>query len=146
MSNTRDKKTYNNNQHNPKDLEKDFDGEFKRKRHMTMAAGKLGFKNGSINNTKPKFGKKGMDMEPPSRTGGCGSIKCTATGTKVFKFYHVTKHRNKDKYYCMTCVQKFRDLGKKREKNTGRRKGKPRIIQLTLSLSSFWRSVYIYKN
>ena len=116
MSKRRYIKKYNNNKHNPKDLEKDFDGDFKTQTHMTMAAGKLGFKNGSINNTKPKFGKKGMDMEPPSRTGGCGSIKCTATGTKVFKFYHVTKHRNKDKYYCMTCVQKFRDMGKKRAK------------------------------
>ena len=86
MANTRDKKTYNNNQHNPKDLEDDFDGEFKRQPHMTMAAEKLGFVDGSINNTTPKFGKKGMDKEPPSRTGSCGSIKCTATGKKVFHF------------------------------------------------------------
>ena len=116
MAHARDNKNYNNNQHNPKDLERDLDGEFKRQPHMTMSAGKLGFVDGSINNTNPNFGKNGMDKEPPSRTGDCGSIKCTATGTKVFKFYHVTKHRNKDKYYCMTCVEKFRDMGKKRAK------------------------------
>ena len=98
MANTRDNKTYNNNQHNPKDLEKDFDGEFKRQPHMTMAAGKLGYLDGSINNPTPKFGKKGKDKEPPSRTGHCGSINCTATGTKVFQFYHATKHLNKKKY------------------------------------------------
>ena len=84
MANTRDNKTYNNNQHNPKDLEKDFDGEFKRQPHMTMAAGKLGFVDGRINNPTPKFGKKGIDEEPPSISGHCESIKCTATDIHIF--------------------------------------------------------------
>ena len=63
---------------------------------MTMVAKKLGFVDGSINNTTPKFGKKGTNKEPPSKTGSCGSIKCTATGTHVVQLYHATKHHNKD--------------------------------------------------
>ena len=57
-----------------------------------------------------------MDKEPPSRTGHCGSINCTDTGTNVFKFYHATKHPNRETFYCMTCVQKIKDLGRGRTK------------------------------
>ena len=66
------------------------------------------------------FGKKGKDNPPPQKVGDCDTKKCNATGIVVLQFYHKQKKSaNKDKYYCPTCINKFRDMAKARTKKVG---------------------------
>ena len=62
------------------------------------------------------FGKKGKDNPPPQKVGACDTKKCKATGIVVYQLYHKQKNSNKDKFYCPTCINKFRDMAKARTK------------------------------